>query len=96
MENFHVTMKLQWNKDTKNPRLPGSLLYPQVEALIVIAEELDPSCDGGECHGHKNALTFNLYQPQIINILRTIETIGFFNEFKQCALFDFKHRKLTS
>lgn len=38
MENFHVTLKLQLNKDIRNPTMPGSLSYPQIEALIVVGE----------------------------------------------------------
>ena len=41
MENFEVTLKLQFNKDIKNPAMPGTLDVPQIEAIIFIGEERD-------------------------------------------------------
>ena len=38
----------------------------------------------------------NLYQPQLLRVLRTVEVIGHFNEFKDGVLSDFLTRKLTA
>ena len=101
MENFEVTVKLQFNKDIKNPAMPGTLKFPQVESIVFIGEERDINNyqrtmgADGQYHGDENALSFKLYQPQIIRVLRTLETIGFFNEFKEGALLEFYQKKIS-
>ena len=35
---FTTDAVLQLNKDIRNPTMPGSLSYPQIEALIVVGE----------------------------------------------------------
>jgi len=44
----------------------------------------------------ENSLTFSIYQPQIIRILKTLEIVGLFNEFNEGALASFNSRKLTT
>jgi len=39
-------------------------------------------------------LTFSIYQPQLLRILKTIEIIGIFNEFNDGALVNFYVRRL--
>lgn len=90
MENFQVSLKLQLNKDIKNPAMPGSVDYPQIEAVIIIGDETKKSdqnwrTDDSQQHGDANALTFSIYQPQVMRILKTLEIIGWFNEFKEGA-----------
>ena len=75
--------------------MPGTLDIPQIESIIFIGEERDLHVHkkvlgaDGQYHGDENALSFKCYQPQIIRVLRTLETIGFFNEFKEGALLEF-------
>ena len=91
MENFHVSLNVQLNKDIKNPTMPGDINYPQVEAFIVIGAENGIL----EINDKSKILSFSIFQPQIIRVLRTVETIGFFNEFKEGALLEFYQNKMT-
>lgn len=108
IDGFKVSLHLQLNKNIKFPSMPASLDHPQIWAEIVIGDEAeikkrsdegskkehdDP---GRSCqkHGNENALLLSIYQPQILRILKTLEIIGFFNEFKDGALNGFRTRKL--
>jgi len=78
-------LRLQLNKDARNPLLPATLKYPQLQVAILIGEADRAALGQKIC----------LYQPQIFRILKTIELIGFFNEFKDGVLRDF-FKNLTS
>ena len=103
IENFKVQLHLQLNKNIKQPSMPATLKFPQIKAKIIIGEQEDEQeaqskimiDDDGQMHGDANALLFSLYQPQILRIMKTLETIGFFNEFKEGALALFHQKKIS-
>jgi len=50
---------------------------------------------GGKTFGNQSPeLEFSIYQPQILRILKTLEIIGFYNEFKEGALIDIYKYKM--
>ena len=94
MKNFKVMLQVQLNKDVKNPSQPTTIKHPLIKAKIVIGEENQlGNCDQVD---DQNSLRFSLYQPQILKILRVLEIIGFFNEFKEGALAKFYQNNFTS
>ena len=103
IDGFQVSLHLKLNKNIKFPSMPASLDHPQIWARIIIGEEDQAKMDSlkrprsakGQRHGNDKALLLSIYQPQILRILKTVEIIGFFNEFKDGALTKFKERKLT-
>ena len=73
-DNFSIELQIQLNKDFINPLVPYSLEFPQYKVNIIIGENL------------QSLNNIQLYQPQIIRILKTLELVGFFNEYKDGIL----------
>lgn len=80
-------MLLQLNKDVKNPVLPASAEHPQIQLQIRLGQSEDVATGDG-------ALPISVYQPQLFRIMKTVEAIGFFNEFKAGALAEILAKKL--
>lgn len=88
IENFYVELRLQLNKNIQKPSMPATLDLPYLKMNIIIG-------NGPSSGSEAETMTFSIYQPQIIRILKTLEIIGFFNEFTEGALAGFHSRRLT-
>jgi hypothetical protein len=89
IQDLHMELKMEINKDMRNPLMPATLEFPQLKASVLLGR-----MDVGT---NKISQTqVNLYQPQLLRVLRTVEVIGHFNEFKDGVLGDFRMRKLTA
>jgi hypothetical protein len=78
---------LQLNKNLQDITRPATLEFPQLKTQVVIG------CSQTDVQ--QDHLTFSIYQPQILRILKTLEVIGLFNEFNQGALSVFYCKTLT-
>ena len=85
IQDLQIELKIEINKDIRNPLMPATLEFPQIKASVVVGR-----MDVGM------STQVNLYQPQLLRVLRTVEVIGHFNEFKDGVLGDFCMRKLTA
>lgn len=88
LHDLNIVLNLQLNNDVKNPLAPATLAYPQYKAHMTIgslgqdAELLVPA-------------KISLFQPQVLRFLKTVELIGFFNEFRDGVEAEFLKRKLS-
>lgn len=85
IQDLQIELKIEINKDIRNPLMPATLEFPQIKASVVVGR-----MDVGM------STQVNLYQPQLLRVLRTVEVIGHFNEFKDGVLGDFRMKKLTA
>jgi len=88
IDNFHLEVRLQLNKDVKNPVVPASLEQPQIKAHIILGTSKEAA---GRNDG---ALSISIFQPQLFRVMKTLEVIGFFNEFKVGALAEILTKRL--
>lgn len=61
---------------------------PMIAAKIKIGNDTDKS-------QKKKALTFSLFQPQLLRVLKTVEIISAFNMFKELSLNEFYTTELS-
>ena len=85
IQDLHMELKMEINKDMRNPLMPATFKFPQVKASVLMGR-----MDVG------TSTQVNLYQPQLLRVLRTVEVIGHFNEFNDGVLGDLLTRKLTA
>ena len=101
IENLRVQLDVTFNKHPNNPAMPATQKHPQIVGDIRIGGK--GSNDSGDGKPNEKAasssappapMRFSLYQPQMLRILKTLEIIGFYNEFKEAALAQFREAKL--
>jgi hypothetical protein len=75
------------------------LEIPQIQASVHMGRHRNEALDGAGFSPHQpcpeDGLQFALHQPQILRILKTIEILGFYNEFKRGAQASFFNTTLT-
>ena len=81
MDNFEVEIKLSMNKKDSDPTQRGEADAPFMDCKVHIGDE-------------DNCIDFRLFQPQLLRISKTLEIIGFYNEFKDAVVLGFKNVNL--
>ena len=101
IENLRVQLDVTFNKDPNNPAMPATQKHPQIVGDVIIGGKCSNYSGDGKQNdaaasssGPAAPMKFSLYQPQMLRILKTLEIIGFYNEFKEAALKQFRDAKL--
>ena len=81
LEKFELEVKIAANSD------PLTNLKPQAEADLILG--------GSHSDGKQFGIIFSLCQPQVARLLKLTEYSGFYNEFREGLLKQYKERSMN-
>eukprot|EP00347_Sterkiella_histriomuscorum_P017164 403350423 len=85
IDRFSMEARLQLNKNPKSNK------KPQIDVNVLMGGQFK-NIDSDE---HEIAIKLQVYQPQIIRLLKLLEYIGYYNEFQKGALANFQSKNLS-